>query len=672
MLNAAGRMKSLGQEAADSGAPTSIFGSAAGLAQTIQADEKYRIGLYPILGAGMPEIAMGLAACLSYLLEQYQDLRVYRCFAKIDSVDSSPEITAADYQFSSADWTLDGLADNVIVEGVLDVAEKRFDLRIDIDNSLSSIDTDSASLTYQLDSLPAMVSALPAIAADIYRKLAEAVNTSAIIEYAPLDEDAAELANLLAALFGWNLDVYLYFWDVEWDETYINDQYREVLELAEKAPSEFAFWTLGMMAKQVMQPGIRDIGESVLPLLVGAFSHERHCAPGAAAAALGMSRMGLVPQAIDFLQAFTSDSIPASVWCAIIEIHLDGGQFEAAIETAQLALERGLRHPSLYWQYAQLLMAAEVNSWNVDDVLLLDPDEYDEDEHLTVEIAMALKLYSDSRRDDLGALQLGLTYMIDAADDEVWIYFERLLQRDEEGMFSGEVVDRLIELDDYDRAYDILEGYVDSNPYAYIYLAQLALADADPALSAEYVAACRGALAEIDDNLELELQRLGLRAALPSFDEQYAEIKVIMSANRPLPENKVDLLEQAIEIAPKLIDLHLLLSACYRSWRDNDSALEVLREAEQRAGVDPQIDLGIAQILWARNERKDAVSQINDALQRFPNDVYLLAQLATYLIENDQLEDARHYVALAETIAPSHRAIWPVRRLVAQKMAQLS
>lgn len=672
MQNAAIRMKSLGQEPSDSGAPTSIFGSAAGLAQTIQADEKFRIGVYPFLCADMPEVAMGLAACLSYLLEQYQDVRVYRCFAKIDSTESSPEITAADYQFSSADWTLDGLADNVIIEGILQVAEKCLDLRIDIDNSLSSIDADSASLAYRLDALPDLVSALPAIADDIYRKLAEAVNTSAIIEYAPIDAGAAALKNLLEAVFGWNLDVYLYFWDVEWDETYIHDQYREVREMAEKAPGEFAFWTLGMMAKQVMQPGIRDIGESVLPQLGGAFSHKRHCAPGAAAAALGMSRMGFAQQAIDFLRAFTSDSIPASVWCAMIEIHLDGGQFDAAIDAAQLALERGVRHPSLHWQYAQLLMAAEVNSWNVEDVLLLDPDEYDEDEHLTVEIANAIKLYSDGRRDDLGALQLGLTYMIDAADDEIWIYFKRLLQRDEEGMFGGEVIDRLIELDDYDRAYDILEGFVDSNPYAYVYLAQLALADADHALSAEYVAACRAALAEIDDNLELELQRLGLRAALPSFDEQYAEIKVFLSANRPLPENKVDLLEQAIEIAPKLIDLHLLLSACYRSWRDHESAQEVLREAEQRAGPDPQIDLGIAQILWARNERKDAVSQINAGLQRFPNDVHLLAQLATYLIENDQLEDARHYVALAETIAPSHRAIWPVRRLVAQKMAQLS
>ena len=127
-----------------------------------------------------------------------------------------------------------------------------------------------------------------------------------------------------------------------------------------------------------------------------------------------------------------------------------------------------------------------------------------------------------------------------------------------------------------------MESQLDSNAYAFVYLAQLALADSDTSLALEMVRACRDSLAEIDDDLEFELQRVGLRASLPSFDEQYAEIKVVLSANRQVSENNVELLEEAIERAPKLVDLHLLLSACYRSWRDNDSALEVLREAEQQ------------------------------------------------------------------------------------------
>ncbi len=670
MQIAAERMKSLGTQPNDTGAPTSIFGSAGGLAQSIQADENYRLSLYPFRCADMPEIAMGVASCLAYLLEQYQDMRVYRCFAKIDSADDNAEISTSDFQFSPADWTLDGLSDNVIIEGALASAADSYQLRIEIDDSLSSIQVDSGTkLEYRYDGLVQLVSALPAIAADLHRKLTREVNKNSIIEYDSLDASASELEPLLEAVFGWNLDVYLYLWEVEWDEEDLRDQFSEVVALAKGSPSEFAFWSLGMMAQQVMQPGISEIGENLFPLLGGAFSQTSGSAIGAAAAALGMARLGNASQASTFLQPFVGSDASASVWCALIDILLDSGQVEEAIDTAQLALEGGLQHPALYWQYAQLLMAAEVNAWNVADVLLLDPEEYEEEEHITVEIANALKLYADGRREDLGALQLGLTYMIDAADDEIWVYFERLMQSDEDGMYSGEVLDRLIDLPDHDRAYDILESRLDSNPYAYIYLAQLALADGDSALSAEYVAACRASLAQVDDNLELELQRVGLRASLPAFDEQFAETKVLLSANRPVAEDKVELLEQAIEIAPKLIDLHLLLSACYRSWRDDESALEVLREAKQRAGEDAQIDLGIAQILWAGGEREQAVSQLNSALERFPNDVYLLAQMATCLIENGQFEAAKQYLALAETIAPSHRAIWQARRLVAQKMA---
>ncbi len=670
MLNAAERMKSLGQQPSDSGAPASIFGSAAGLAQAIQADEQYRISMYPIVCSELPEVAMGLASCLCYLLEQYQDARVYRCFARIDSADENADITASDYQFSAAEWTLDGLADNVILDGAFNSAADGYELRIVIDKSLSANDVDCITLSYSVESLAAAVSVLPAVAADVYDKLAGEVNTSSIIDYAPLDAETAELIGLLECVFGWNLDVYLYLWDVEWDGTDVHEQFSEILELCKQHPSEFAYWCLGMLAKQVMQPGISEVGEVIMAQLGRALGDDLRAAAGAAAAALGISRLGHAQRAIAFLQPHLRPGASASVWCAMIEIRLDTGQFSEAIDTAQLALESGLQHPALYWRYAELLMAAEVNSWNVDDVLLLDPEEFDEEEHITVEIANALKLYTNGRKQDLSALQLAITYMIDAADEELWIYFERLLQRDEEGIFSGDVVDRLIELEDHDRAYDVLESHLDSNPYAYVYLAQLALADADPALAAEMVEACRAAFAEIDDNLELELQRVRLKASLPSFDEQYAEIKVVLSANRPVSEDKVELLEQAIEFAPQLVDLHLLLSTCYRSWRDNDSALEVLREAEQQAGPDPQIDLGIAQILWLQNKPKEAVSLLNAALERFPNDVYLLVQMATYLIENDQFEDARQYITLAETIAPSHRAIWQVRRLVAQRMAE--
>jgi tetratricopeptide (TPR) repeat protein len=670
MLNAADRMKSLGQPPDDPSAPASIFGSAAGLAQSIHTDERFRISVYPILCEEMPDVAMGLASCLCYLLEQYPEMRVYRCFARIDPADDSAEITASDYQFTVADWELEGLADNVILDGALLTMTNGFEMQLAMDTSLAAGGAENESLVYRFGSIAEAAGSLPAVASDVYGKLAGEVGAAAIIEYDSLGAQSPGLEGLLESIFAWNLDVYLYLWDVAWDETEIREQYLEVADLCEQSASEFPFWCLGMMAKQVMQPGISEAGDVVASLVRRAFPSHDPAAAGAAAAALGLSNLGQTRRALEFLEPYLQLDAAASVWCAMIEIHMATGQFAEAIDTCQLALEHSLRHSALYWRYAQLLMTADVHDWTVEDVLLIDPDEYDEEDQLTVEIANALKLYLTMKPDDQSALQLALTYMIDAEDDELWIYFERLLQVDQEGMFAGDVVDRLCELADHERAYAVLEDQLDSNAYAYVYLAQLALADVDAEYAAEMIDACRAALAEIDDDLELELQRLKLQVSLPAFEEKFAEIKVILSANRPVSEENVDLLEQAIKIAPRMIDLYVLLSKCYRSWKDNDSAFEVLQEAAQQAGSDPQIDLGIAQIHWARNERETAVSKLNAALQEFPGDVSLLVQLASYLIENDQFEDARQFIARAETIAPSHRAVWQVRRLVAAKMAQ--
>ena len=671
MLNAANRMKLVGkQEDHDSGTPASIFGSAAGLAQSIQTDEQFRISVYPVVCNDLPEIAMGLASCLCYLLEQYQDMRVYRCFARIAVDDSGVEVTRDDFQFAVSDWELEGLSDNVRIWGTLERSANGFMLQLSLDLSLLELDSDSDTLEYRFESLTDAVSALPNVASDINGKLGGGSREQAIISYTPLAPTADEVVGILELVFDWNLDVYLTMWAVDWQEPDIREQLNEVAELCRKYQNEFAFWCLGMIARQVMQPGLESIGDIVAELVEQSFTVTGDSAPGAAAAALGFSSLGYVQRAVEFLDPHLNSDADAGIWNSMIDIHLEAGKIDEAIDTNQRALEYGLEHAALYWRYAQLLITAEANDWSVEDVLLIEPDEHDEEEHIQLEIANALKLYLAHRPDDLSALQLALTYMIDTEDEEVWIHFERLVQSDDSGLYTGDIIDRLLDIEDHDQAYDLLEEYLDANPFAYVFRAQLALADSDMQLAADTIEECRSRFSQMDEDLELELQHLELRVKLPSFEEDFAEIKVTLNANRLVPENRVELLEQAIEIAPKMIDLYLLLSRCYRSWKDNESAYEVLQEAERKAGAHPQIELGLAQILWMRNEQTEAVSKLNTALELFPSDVYLLIQLANYLIENGQFDDARAYIALAETIAPSHRAIWQVRRLVAQKMAQ--
>ena len=77
----------------------------------------------------------------------------------------------------------------------------------------------------------------------------------------------------------------------------------------------------------------------------------------------------------------------------------------------------------------------------------------------------------------------------------------------------------------------------------------------------------------------------------------------------------------------------------------------------------------MAQILWASDKQDEAIATLNAGLEAYPNSVPLLAQMASYLLSNNQFEDARSYINRAEAIAPSHRALLQLRRVVAQKMA---
>ena len=160
MISTAERMKALGRQAQSEGAPSSIFGAAAGLAQSIESEEPYRVGFYPIICREAPELAMGLASCLCYLLEQYRDARVYRCFARIDEADGGDEITTSDFQFPSSDWELEGLADNIQVFGALKLDSSGYILDLTTDISLlEANELEHSSLRFP--SLGALVNGLP-------------------------------------------------------------------------------------------------------------------------------------------------------------------------------------------------------------------------------------------------------------------------------------------------------------------------------------------------------------------------------------------------------------------------------------------------------------------------------------------------------------------------------
>ena len=490
-----------------------------------------------------------------------------------------------------------------------------------------------------------------------------------MLDYTPLENERG-LPALLELVFGWNLDLYLYLWGVDWDETDVSAQFAEAQDIAAASVGDFAHWCLGMMALQLTQPGLEELGDAIEPLLHSAFGSGA-TETALAAAATGLSNLDRVDDALALMNRALSDAAPAGVWHAAIEIALDAGRGADAVDFCQRALETGLQHSRLYEKYAELLLLAEANDWLIEDVLLVDPDEVAEDEQITWEIIGALKRVTQLAPNNLAALQMALSHMVDVEDGELWDYFAMLVERDAESDFVPEVIDSLADLPDLSSAFDILGGRAkepEANAHAFMQLAQLALVDENHELAEAQLRLCRERHENLDDALELELQRLELSAAQPDFEAQVAEMKVMLNARRTASESQVDALENAIASAPRLVDLHLLLARCYSGWGDAESAREVLHEAMQSAGAHPRLSQSLALLQWRAREPAAAIKTLNDGLEDFPNDVGILAQMAAFLIENDQLDDARAYIERAESIAPSHQALWQLRQLIAEKV----
>ena len=670
MSHAASRMISLGNPPEDAQPASSIFASAAGLASSIEHGERFRIAVYPIISDAIPDVAMGIASCLCYLLEQFHDLKAYRCFARIDLDDASDEITSDDYQFSPDQWELDGLDDNIVLCGQLADTNAGLELKLFLDKSLADGEAEDEH-SYRAATLNDIINRLPEAAGDVAEAILGQRPRQLILDYPPVSSAPAH-SETLESVFGWNLDLYLHMWDVEWTESEIRSQYREFIDTSRRCADGFVYWCLGMISQQVLQYGLEEIGEVILPLLHDAIEAEPYQAHGAAAIATGLGRVAHLDRALGLVETFLPGQTEASVWNAAIELYLDAGQHLDAIDACQRALESGVEHPALYWRYVELLQLVEANDLVVPDVLFIDPDQVDEEDEITWETIGALgQILRLDPADTEASLQI-ISQLIDLEDDTVWDYFERLVKLDPVAPYISEVIEQLVDTEELGPAYEILKSAADDTNKSYVFasLAQLAIVDQDIALAEKYLDDARQSFTKPDDDLELELQRLELLSAIPDFEARFAETKLMLNAQRPVGEKDVDLLETAIEIAPRLVDTYITLARVYVSWRDSEGAREVLLEGQARAGEHPRITLGLVQALWNGGRRDEAIQQLNDGIASYPNEIVLLAQMASYLIENGQLDDARQYMERAESIAPSSRAVSQLRGLIARKLAE--
>lgn len=674
MLKIAEKFKSLDKMPQMNSAGSSIFG-ASNLSQNLSQKQSINLSMYPIIDTQNPDIAMGIASCLCYLIEQNEPLKVYRVFAKFDDDETSnDEITSNDYQFRADDWEFEGLDDNLVVQGSIKHIDGLLELTLVVDTGLLLHDIPNKTLKYELENYSQLVSQLPMIANDILKDIITNQSPELIITYAKLNIPEGVLRDILSNVFYWNLDLYLYFWEIEWDEDNIISQFNEMIDISTTSQNEFAMWCTAMLAKQVMTVSLATIGEVIIPTLDRSLPN-LNSSTISVVISQGLVKLGYLSQAIDILEQLVKiDKSDSKVWVTLIEIYIKANSFSSALDYSQQALENITDDIQLYWYYIQLLITAETQDLSIESVLFIDPDEIPEVDHLKHEIVQSLLRILEIKEDTYFAIKLLLEYLIHLQDEETLHYLKLFINHvlstpDEIRM----IIDKLYDYKNLSDVLFIFEEYKDNHSYdswAYIYLAHISLISHELDTVPSYLESATKQNSSDNPDITLEIQRLHLDTELDDFAQEYSDIIIMLDANRAIGDDAVDLLESAIELAPLLADIHVTLARCYLSWKDNESALEVLAEATTILGTHPRIEQIQAQIFWGTGQKTEALDKLNKILKMYPNDIETLTQLAQFLIENNQLEDSKVFIERVETLAPSHPKVWQLRKLIANKINQ--
>jgi len=174
-----------------------------------------------------------------------------------------------------------------------------------------------------------------------------------------------------------------------------------------------------------------------------------------------------------------------------------------------------------------------------------------------------------------------------------------------------------------------------------------------------------------DDDIALnDIDRLYLIADDPEFEARIGEITALVNAGSRISSSDLDYLEEIIEEAPGLTEIHVLLGKAYLAMSQGQAALETLLDGHEQSPEDPELIVVLAQILWESNQKELAFDYLNKGVATNPNYVALLTLTGQYLFEADQPDNARAYLARAEAISPKHPSLIRTRKLISEMLSK--
>ena len=675
---------------ADSSLPSAIFGSVGMMGQNLETRDRVRIAMWPILSKSNPVIGMGLSLVLAHRLEQYASVRVYRLFTRAEENTDAYDWRANYGDLTIDNWQLDRLDDNTSVWGELAQEGGQYKLRLEIESELSD-DEESKVVTVDAQSLADLLTQLD---------LAEAVDAE--LGLTPIYEDCKatdeQLVQLFEMLIDWETHLQLMLWGREWDVHEALELLQELVAFTIEIDDPFSAWIAGRIIAHGMEPGYGDLSDALADVAPEMPEQFNHAPLASASVARALYHLGRTEAAYELLEAEAErNSAAVEIWTLLGLLYHLGGRLFDGLETYQRAIEQEVTNKRLYQQYVSLIQGFHQNQLTFDEFVLIDPDDYGEvsDTYLMGWEAAkgyqaAIKLDSTDERihyllvmqllalaADEGPLHQFMQYLSNnphlqttfTEEDNFWWQFEQYLSKKPDSGHLQTIIGEMDQLEDITPAIEILEKLTepdDASVDLMLVLASLyTLEDEnDRAMDllerAETMTDDPGVLAEID--------HLFLSAEDPEFDIKLGDIDALVQAGTELSSGDFDFLEDALERAPAMIDLYIILGRAYETVGDDDAALETLLDGHKQAPNDPDLLHALGSLLWEMEQEELAFDYLNKGIATSPNHVPLLATTGQYLFEDGQDEKARVYLARAERISPRHPALSEARRVIVELM----
>lgn len=644
---------------------TALFGSVSTLSQVAaQQQFPYRIGLWPIICEASPEKGMAIWAALSYLLESWRDVTVYRLPLNLSDKDAETyNLVIGDSQFDIDDWQLDDLTENIAIGGSITSSDANgLELTLAIENDLEE-DDEATNLQWHATDWGGLVNQLPDIATNIATRIGadDEGKDRALpwtLNFTSLPESFAQ------KIFEWEAKLFLHLWDWEWeDEDILDDLSKLVQDANDPATRRIAAYAIA----RCFLPGFVVVGDLIQEEIPTILADWNYSPEATAIITSAIWSAGYTQMSYDLLSTARiehPDDIILARAVAAKQIGLNNTA--SAIATLQEIINKGgSEDRNLYIDYANYLQFAlrtgMIDMEKPQVILASDSDELRYEKEAIAAYDRALATMPDAIRERFNQALL-LKFV---STDRFWQSFEKILSEDVERRYVIDLIDEMEDMDDISEGVAIAERHINSESDAehLITLARLYITDYENDKALERLDLAAGKTDDID--LQSEIEKLRLIALNPDFEYKFAETVAKIDAGNPPAEADLDFLEEVVEEAPSYIDAYTALARAYSLNDDDEAAVEVLLDADKAVEAHPDIMDLLSQHFWDTGEKELAFQYLNKGLANAPVYVPLLVRAGQMLFDNDQHDDARQFIARAELISPRDPALEQLKRHIA-------